>query len=126
MAFADTITVQDAAAADKVFVLQSRFNGGADYIWDGSTASLTERLKIRHSNVGSSVVKGQKPVRRHLVQFIAEKFNTDLGKTETVTTNVTITVDPGSTLTAEPEKHRAFVESFLSTTTMAQLIRDEA
>jgi len=125
MAFADSISLSDGTNT-RVFVLQSRLNGGCDYIWDGSTAALTRRLKIRHTNVGASVVKGQRPVRRHLAQLITESFNTDLGKTESVTTNYTLTVDPGSTLTTAPEDHRKLMEDFLTTTSIAQLVRDEA
>jgi len=72
------------------------------------------------------VVKGSKPIRRHLVQFVHEKWNSDLGKTEKCVVNATITNDPGSTFTSTDLLHLVmFAREFLTSTRVAQLLRDE-
>lgn len=126
MAFAEPIVLANASAVNQNFVLQSRFKDGSDWIEDDATSTLTRRLSIRHSNAGPSVQKGFKPIRRHLVQMVEEKWNATLGKQEKVTLNLTVTVDPGSSVTVgEVYDLRAFMDSFLNNSNLDKLLRDE-
>lgn len=127
MALTDPITLNDHSAVLKSFVLQNRGPGGSDYVESTATATDMRKIVIRHSNAGASIVKGSKPVRRHLIQFTDEEWNSTLGKTEKATVNVTITVDPGAAgiSTLEIQDLVSFAKDFLSDTRLAQMIRDE-
>jgi ribosomal protein L16 Arg81 hydroxylase len=130
MSFGATITLNDGQGTPVavVFNLQQFVPNGADYIDATSTAALTRRLLIRHSNAGASLIKGQKPIRRHLVQAITEMFNEDLGKTEKITANFTFTVDPAHTFTDQQiEDPGVFLSNFIiGSNNMARLLRDES
>jgi hypothetical protein len=128
MAFTDPIVLADNAAANQSFTLQSKTQNGSDYIENDATGTDQRKIVIRHTNAGPSVVKGAKPVRRHLVQFTHEKLNATLGKIEKITLNVTLTTDPGASgLVAADIYHvRAFAANFLTTTNIDKLIRDES
>lgn len=129
MAFDNTLTLVDFSEANQNFVAQSRLQGGVDYIESDATAESTRRLSIRHTNAGASVLgKGAKPIRRHLVQFTHEKWNSELGKTEKATVNVTITVDPGASITTTEKRDLiAFAISLIGeTANQDRLLRDEA
>lgn len=126
MAYADPITVADNAAANQTFTLQSRQSAGSDWVESDATPTDMRKIVFRNSNAGASVAKGAKPVRRHLVQFSHEKWNSTLGKTEKAILNVTLTVDPGASFTTTNIYDlRAFAENFLSNTTIDQMLRDE-
>lgn len=128
MAFDNTLTLTNNGAESESFVAQSRLQGGVDYIDVTSTAANTRKLSIRHTNAGPSVIKGGKPVRRHLVQMVQEKWNSTLGKTERATVNVTITVDPGASITlAEQQDLIAMASNFVDVdANVEKLLRDEA
>jgi len=126
MAYTDPISLFDNAAAAQSFVRQSNQKDGSDWIENDSTVALTRRIVIRHSNAGTSVVKGSKPIRRHLVQFTHEAWNATLGKTEKATLNVTLTNDPGTAITAaQLYDLRAFAVNFLTTANIDKMVRDE-
>lgn len=126
MAFTDPIALNDNAAASQSFVRQSGLLGGSDWVENDATLADTRRIVIRHSNAGASVQKGAKSVRRHLTQFVHEKYNATLGKTEKCTLNVTLTIDPGASFTTTNMYDlRAFAVNFLSTTNLDKLVRDE-
>jgi hypothetical protein len=127
MAFTDPLALTDSGGNTDNFVLQQRFAGGSDYVLSTSTPQDKSSVSFRHSNAGVSIAgKAAPPIRRHLVQFKREKYNSTLGRTEVLTYNVTITNDPASSFTTtDVDDMRAYVESFLSATTVPQLLRDE-
>lgn len=127
MSFGATITLPDISGS-QVFNLQGFVPNGADYIEDDSSPTLTRRVAIRHSNAGASIVKGQTPIRRHLLQLKYEAWNADLGKTEVMIGNLTITKDPGSTFaTSDVRNLCAQLKEFLDDDAMVdRLLRDES
>lgn len=126
MAFVEPILLDDNAVVEKEFALQGRSQFGSDWIESSSTPTDMRRVIIRHSNAGASIVKGAKPIRRHLVQFVHEKFNSTLNKTEKVVVNVTLTVDPGSSFVTSDLHHLVeFARNFLTDSNTEKLIRDE-
>lgn len=127
MAFTEPITLADYDNADVDFVLQSRLKDGSEWIESDAGPNNIRRISIRHSNAGPSIQKGSKPVRRHLFQFVQEKLNTTLGKTEKLTVNLTITNDPGSELDNTEARHLlSFVRRLVETTDFdGKALRDE-
>lgn len=126
MAFAD-LTLGNYAEVNQSFVIQSQLPGGVDFIEDDATIGDTRRISIRHSNAGPSVVKGGKPIRRHLVQMTHEKWNADLGKTEKLVMNMTITNDPTTTFSETNIRDLwTFMVNFITDTNVKKLLRDEA
>jgi hypothetical protein len=126
MAYTDPIVLIDNATANQTFVRQSSQKDGSDWIENDATIALTRRIVIRHSNAGASVVKGSKPIRRHLVQFTHEAWNATLGKTEKATLNVTLTNDPGTAITAaQIYDLRSFAREFLTAANIDKMLRDE-
>jgi len=128
MAYSDPLVLKDNAAVNQNFVVQSRLQGGVDYIEDDATTTDRRRISIRHSNAGPSVVKGSRPVRRHLFQVIHDKWNSTLGKQEKATLNITLTTDPGASITTAEILHlAAFGAEFLTLdANVEKLLRDEA
>jgi hypothetical protein len=131
MAFSDPITVLDRTATGKDFVLQSRTLNGSDYVEETASASDQRKILVRHQNAGPSVQKGAKAIRRHLVQFVDERYNATLGKQERAVLNVTLTIDPGSSaaLTGNGLADlAAFASNFFdpSGDTLEKLLRDES
>lgn len=127
MAYADPLTLNDSAPLAHNFTKQQSVPNGSDWIDGASTATDVTKILIRHSNAGTSIVAGQKPIRRHLVQFTREIWNATLGKTEKMTLNVTLTVDPGTSFTeTNRDDLEAFAANFLLSDTFTdRLMRDE-
>lgn len=126
MAFADPITLADNAAANQTFTRQSAQQNGSDWIETDATLGQARTITIRHSNAGTSVAKGAGAIRRHLVQFALTQYNSTLGKQEKAVLNLTLTVDPGSSIAASDLYHlMAFAKNFLSSANVDKLVRDE-
>lgn len=126
MAFTDPITLNDSSAVLQTFTRTSSFAGGSDWVENDGTMGDLRKISIRHTNAGPSATKGAKPLRRHFVQFVHEKWNAALGKTEKATFNVTITVDPSSALTTTNLRDlQAFLKNFQTSGILDQLLRDE-
>jgi hypothetical protein len=126
MAFADPIIVADHAAANQNFTGRSSMQGGSDWIEDDATLTDQRQLSIRHSNAGPSVLKGQTPIRRHLVQFQHVKYDSTIGKNVKMVLNTTLTIDPGAGFTTlEQQNLVAFTKNFFTDANLAKLIRDE-
>lgn len=126
MAYTDPISLLDNAAASQSFTRQSSQLAGSDWIENDATLLDIRKIVLRHSNAGASVVKGGKPIRRHLAQFIHEKWNATLGKTERCALNVTLTIDPGASFSTTEIYHlRSFAKEFLTTTNVDKMLRDE-
>jgi hypothetical protein len=130
MAFADPIVLNDDTPITPVaqnFVLASRLLNGSEWIEDDASGTTdVRRLSIRHSNAGPSTAKGQFPVRRHLFQVTHEKYNATTLKIEKVVVNVTITVDPGASITVQNQKDAlAFARNFVTGANLLKLLRDE-
>lgn len=128
MAFTDPISLNDNAAAAQSFTRQTFVQQGSDWIESDATVASTRRIIIRHSNAGASVIKGGKPLRRHLVQFVQEAWNATLGKTEKATLNLTLTVDPGRSAITDTNLYdlRSFAKEWLTTANIDKVLRDEA
>lgn len=127
MAFGDTLTLADHAAANKTFNRQSSLQNGVDYVESTATAGDQRKLSIRHTNAGTSVAKGAGAVRRHLFQTTHTRYNGTLGKQEKMVVNTTVTMDPGSSFTTADLQHLvAFEKSFFTDGNLDKLVRDEA
>lgn len=128
MAFTDPQSLNDNSAAAQSFVRQDVLQGGSNWIENDATGTLIRKISFRHSNAGASVLKGGKPVRRHLVQFTHEAFNATLGKWDKATLNVTLTTDPGGGVITPTNIYdlRAFAVAFLTTGNIDKLMRDES
>lgn len=126
MAFDDPIVIADNSAANQSFTRKGVSLSTSEWIENDATSTNIRTLSIKHASAGPSVQKGSPPVRRHLVQFKLNKWNSILMKMEAATVNVTLTVDPGSTITAANIYDlMAFQKNLLSTTVIDQLMRDE-
>jgi hypothetical protein len=128
MAFTDPIGLNDSVAALQNFTKISQIGGRSEWVENDATAINRRRLIIQHQNAGTSVAKGQTPIRRHSVQMIHERYNATLGKMEKLTQNWSWTVDPGaSSITAtDIADQLAFMKNFFpNTATLDKLLRDE-
>lgn len=129
MAFTDPITLADNSAANQTFTRQTFAPTGSDWVETDATVADTRRIIIRHTNAGPSVVKGSKPIRRHLIQFTHEAWNATLGKTERATLNATLTVDPARSEITDAHLYDLgnFAAEFLTVTAnIDKLLRDES
>lgn len=98
---ADPQTMNDGVTNHSMTRVGYMPNGmGSLWRWEGSTPALTKEMTIRRENAGNSIAPGSDKVQRFNVQLVSKVLNTTLGKTEKLTTNVTFTVDPGTTLDA--------------------------
>lgn len=126
MAFDDPIVLADNSAVDQSFTRKGVSLTSSEWVESDSTSTNIRNLSIRHASAGPSVQKGAPPVRRHLVQFKLNKWNSILMKMEVATLNVTLTVDPGSTITAANIYDLvAFQKDLLTNSVVDQLMRDE-
>lgn len=126
MAFTEPYSVNDNSATLQSFTRTGSLPTGSDWVENDATSSNRRSMKVRHSNVAASKTPGGKPVRRHLLQFVHEKWNATINKWESATINVTLTVDPQSSITAaEIYDLMAFEKNSLTTTIVDKLIRDE-
>lgn len=126
MAFTDPITMNDNSSVLQTFTRTGQIQNGSDWVENDSILTDKRSILLRHSNAGPSKIKGAKPLRRHLVQMIHEKWNSTLGITDKATLNLTVTVDGASTITSTDLYNMlAMVKNFLTTGNLDKILRDE-
>lgn len=127
MAFASTITINNAAAAAKDFVLNLLSGTTSDRI--ESTSSLTNPVKmgIRHNYVPSKGSSSGDPYDRHVVTFSQTVVDTD-DKAHVATVSLTITMPRVTDITrANLNDLLAYARNFTGVTgNVDALLRNES
>lgn len=104
------LSLNNAAAASKTFVLISQDGTGTVRVDNSTTASQPRKLTIRHTASG----KGASAVDRHLLQFSTEKLDA-AGNTHVATVNLTMAIPRASAITqTDIDDLVAFVKNFLA------------
>lgn len=118
-----TLTLADAAAANKSFVQNKLDATGSDRIDTTTTLANPRIMSIRHTTAG----KGTSAVDRHLLQFVHNEADSN-GLPIAVIVNTTISVPRSSTISrAEIDDLLAFTKNFLSVTANVDaILRNEA
>lgn len=90
-----TVTV---SSVNYVYNLKRLLPGGqgAEYAYDGNTASLDDTLTIRHQILGK-VGKTNRQTHRFSVTFVHKEYNSTLGEWETTRKSSTIDFPDGAT-----------------------------
>lgn len=128
MSFTDPTTLADNTPANQDFTRQNFVTNGSNWIETDASVALERTMSIRHVNVGPGVLGKGVPKQRHIVSFKHKELNSTTGKIEEAVMSFSLTVDPGAgVITAADLYHmRAFVEAFLTNTSIDQLVRGES
>lgn len=120
---ATTLTLADAAAANKSFVQNKLDSTGSDRIDTTTTLAAPRLMSIRHTTTG----KGATAVDRHLIQFVHNEVDSN-GVPVAVVVNTTVQVPRSSTISrAEIDDLLAFTKNFLAVTANVDaILRNEA
>lgn len=125
MAFASTLTLANAAAANKDFVLNLLSGTTSDRMESTSTLTNPVRMGIRHNYVPSK--NGLDAYDRHVVSFSKSVTDAD-DKVHTATVSVTLTVPRVSDITrTDLNDLIAFTRNFTGVTgNVDSLLRNES